>query len=129
MKNKDNIIGEQLAAVLREQTEWERRIKPVEKRIDKLEEYGKEIAGLKKTVGLLTDAVSEIVEKLAQNWRNQGNINKRIVEVVRDISVRVVESEASREEMRKTVSEISNGMQIQERIIREIEGFKVREQG
>ncbi len=89
--------------------------------------YDEEIAGLKKTVGLLTDAVSKIVEKLAQNWRNQGNINKRIVEVVRDISVRVVESEASREEMRKIVSEISNGMQIQERIIREIEGFKVRE--
>jgi len=91
--------------------------------------YDEEIARLKKTVGLLTDAVSEIVEKLAQNWRNQGNINKRMVKIVEAIWVCVIESEASREEMRKIVNEISNGMQIQERTIREIEGFKIREQG
>ena len=91
--------------------------------------YDKEIAGLGKMVDLLTDAIGEIVKRLTQNFTGQMNVNKSIAEAIKAISVRVAKSEASREEMRKLVSEISKGVQLQEGMIKEIEGFNVRKQG
>ena len=91
--------------------------------------YDEEIAMLKETIGLLTKLVTDVVSTLTQNWINQRKVNKNIVKVVKAISVRVGDSEASREEMRKMISEISKGMQLQEGTIKEIEGFTSRGTG
>jgi len=91
--------------------------------------YDEEIAGLKKTVSSLNGAIGEVIKAVTQNWTNQSKVNRSVFKAVKAISVRVAKSEASREEMRKMVSEISKGMQLQEGTIKEIEGFKPREQG
>ena len=136
LKNKDNITGEQLAAVLREQTEWERRIKPIEKKIDKLEEtlgklaeYDKEIAGLRRDVNYLKKTVDGMVESVV---KPQVEINRGVLELFRITWERIertsVEIDRGVEEMEKAkrmINEISKKMEVGEKVI---EGFEAREQ-
>jgi len=91
--------------------------------------YDEELARLKKRVDLLLYAVNKVVGTVTENWRGQIGVNEGVIKALKAILVRVAKSEASREEIRKIVSEISKGVQLQEGMIKKIEGFKVREQG
>lgn len=93
--------------------------------------YDEEIAGLKKDIG----GLNRVVDTLVQNWRVQVDLNEargKVIEAIFKFARLVqaqIESKASREEMKRVISEISKGMQLQEGTIKEIEGFKPREQG
>lgn len=87
--------------------------------------YDEQIARLSNCSGFLVEAV----KVLAQSWKAQNDINKRMVRVIEGILAHVAKSETSGEEIRKMVSQISKDMQtIEEGTIRTIEGFEVREQ-
>ena len=93
--------------------------------------YDEEIAGLKKDIGDLKG----VVEALMQSWGLQVDLNEIRGKLFRSITKFTylvqaeIESKASREEMRRVISEISKNMQLQEGTIKEVEGFKLREQG
>ncbi len=94
--------------------------------------YDEEIAGLKKDIG----GLNRVVDALVRNWRVQGDLNEargKLIEAIFKFARLVrarIESKASREEMRKVISEIDKYMQlVREGTIKTINGFKDREQG